>query len=95
MADDGWGSRKLWLSVFSMILITSVGIACIKYPGILAIYSELVMGVLGILSVYAGGNAFNKWQAAKNSASFVRSNQIDQEEDPQVNDEDQEVGKLP
>lgn len=69
LADGGWRSRKLWLSVFCLVLLAGfVGAAC-HWASIAGLYSEFVAGVLGVLSIFIGGNAASRYATTKHVAS--------------------------
>jgi hypothetical protein len=75
LADGGWKSRKLWLSVFCLILLSAfVGAAC-KWASIAGLYSEFVAGVLGVLSIFIGGNAATRYGATKHVATQLAANE--------------------
>lgn len=71
LADGGWKSRKLWLSIVCLGLLAGfVGLAC-HWAKIAGLYDEFTTGVLGVLSIYVGGNAAGRWATAKHVGSKV------------------------
>jgi len=54
-------SRKFLLTLFSLLLISAFSLLSIKYTIIQSLLSIFISGVLGILSLYFGGNITSKW----------------------------------
>lgn len=57
--DGGYASRKYWLCIGSILLLTIVAVLAIWFPGIAAIYPELIGAVLGLTTLYCGSNVAN------------------------------------
>ncbi len=57
--DGGYTSRKYWLCVGAIALLTIVGVLTIWFPAIVAIYPELIGAVLGLVTIYCGVNVAN------------------------------------
>ena len=64
--DGGLTSRKLWLAVFGMLLLTGVAALTLKYAMLEAIYSSLATGILGLYALYSGANGAIKYFYSKN-----------------------------
>jgi len=64
VADGGYLSRKLALSVFAMLLIVGLGILCHWSTGIGNQMQTIVTGILGVLTIFVGGNLAGKFNAA-------------------------------
>lgn len=64
--DGGATSRKLWLTVFAMILIVGTGVLAglTVFSGLATQLSVIVGGILGALGIYAGANVSTKFAAA-------------------------------
>ena len=54
-------SRKFLLTLFSLLLVSVFSLLGIKYTIIQSLLSVFISGVLGILSLYFGGNITSKW----------------------------------
>ena len=56
--DGGWGSRKFWLAVFAMSLISGLGLlgSLAAFSGLGVNLPTLVGGILGALGIYSGAN---------------------------------------
>lgn len=67
LADDGgMTSRKLWLTVFTMVIITALGLisGLAAFTGLAANLPVVVGGVLGALGVFCGANVATKFASA-------------------------------
>lgn len=57
--------RKFWLSVVSLLIILAGFSITPISSTLMAVYKELITGVLGVLIVYCGGNVSNKYVLKK------------------------------
>ena len=82
--DNGWGSRKLWFSVFVALLLFGGALLTSKIVTIKEVYGELSWGLLGALSVFSGANVFSSWAAARKGKSIpaVEAEEPAEEEEP-------------
>jgi len=64
--DGGYKSRKLWITVFTMALISGVSILTAKYPAIVAVHSTLVGGLISCLALFLTGNVAASHLTGKN-----------------------------
>ncbi len=64
-AGGGIASRKLWLSVLCLVLLTLAICLSIPWPNVAGLYGQFVGGVLGVLSIYCGANAVGRWSSNK------------------------------
>lgn len=63
--DNGYASRKLWFSIGTSALIV-IGAAVVGFlPSAAPVYPEMVMGLLGVLTVFVGGNLGAKFLTGK------------------------------
>ena len=60
-----WKSRKLQMALLALCLITVAFFAREGLASLEAIYSQYVAGVLGVLTLYLGGNVSNKYVVSK------------------------------
>lgn len=51
-----WLSRKLWFSVFSVVMLYQGMVIAIANPAFFTIYSTFVGGVVGIAGLFLAGN---------------------------------------
>ena len=58
--DGGYRSRKLWLAVFAIIMIVAVPHLC---PAVTI--TDVVAGIVAVVTVYMGGNAVSRWNTGK------------------------------
>jgi hypothetical protein len=58
--DGGYKSRKLWLAILAMLLIILSTLIC---PAVTI--TDVVAGIVAIVTVYMGGNAVSKWTTGK------------------------------
>jgi hypothetical protein len=58
-------SRKYRMSLICLFLITIGFFAKEGLAGLEAVYGQFIAGVLGVLTVYLGGNVTNKFVVAK------------------------------
>lgn len=73
LKDGSYSSRKFILTIFTIILLTTVSLAGIIYPAVVAILPTFVGGLLGILSLYFTGNVVNKYVAGKNLQNLTET----------------------
>ena len=67
LKDGGWLSRKLGVTLFSLSLVTLITLLVGKYQGLVPVYGTFCSTVVGLVSIYIGGNSALKWIYAKNS----------------------------
>lgn len=60
-----WKSRKLHFSLLCLALITLGFVMAAYFPAAQAMYVQYVAGILGVLTLYLGGNVGNKYVVAK------------------------------
>lgn len=65
--------RKYKLALISILAILAGFAMCAVNPVFIAVFSELVAGVLGILFVYCGGNVGKSWAVGKANGLTVSS----------------------
>lgn len=58
--DGGYKSRKFWLAVFAIITLLAAPHLC---PAVAL--TDVVAGIVAIVTVYMGGNAVSRWNMAK------------------------------
>lgn len=68
LADGGLKSRKLWLSVFCLVLLTVMVCVGCHFAAVAGMFPEYVGGVLGILTIFTGGNVVARNATAKHLA---------------------------
>lgn len=65
-------SRKFVLALIALIVITGVSVASIWFAAVAGILPTFVGGILGVLSVYYGGNVGSKFVVGKVQTEFKR-----------------------
>ena len=60
MSHKKYHSRKFWLAIFAITVISIFGFLCCKFSGLSDIYATLVSSVVAIVSAYYTGNVFQK-----------------------------------
>jgi len=65
-----YGSRKVSLTVLSMLLVTGVGILSYKITSIVAIYPTFTTAIVTLLGIFIGGNSAIKYAYAKKDNSL-------------------------
>lgn len=65
-------SRKFVLALVAIILITGVSVASIWLASVAGILPTFIGGILGVLSVYYGGNIANKFVVGKTQVEFKK-----------------------
>ncbi len=65
--------RKYKLALISVLAILAGFAMCAINPVFIAVFSELVTGVLGVLLVYCGGNVGKSWAVGKVDGLTVSS----------------------
>lgn len=68
LADGGLKSRKLWLSVFCLMLLTAMVCVGCHFAAVAGMFPEYVGGVLGVLTIFTGGNVVARNATAKHLA---------------------------
>jgi hypothetical protein len=69
LGDGGIWSRKLWLCVGGLVLLTAMVFVGCHYAAVAGMYTEYVGGVLGVLGVYTGTNIAGRMSASKHIGS--------------------------
>lgn len=74
--DPGkWKSRKLYMALLCLFLVTAGFFAREGLEGLESVYAQYVAGVLGTLTIYLGGNVGNKYVIAKSQ----KNNEVQQD----------------
>ena len=60
-----YSSRKFMLAIVAIVLITALAVLSTWLPGIQPVISELIGGIIGVLSLYYLGNVANKHVVGK------------------------------
>ncbi len=55
-ADGGYRSRKLWVTIFAMLLLAGVAVASGDIPAIVSLYPTLCGSITSLAAIYLGGN---------------------------------------
>lgn len=63
--DAGFMSRKFWFAVGTTVLIFGGGILSGLWQLFGPHYETMISGLIGVLTVYLGGNVGSRWVAAK------------------------------
>jgi uncharacterized membrane protein YeaQ/YmgE (transglycosylase-associated protein family) len=63
--DGGVKSRKLWFSIFSIVIIFVGGVLAGHWAGIQSVYGTMVTGILGVVGAYLTGNVAQKLVGVK------------------------------
>jgi hypothetical protein len=68
---SGWKSRKLWFSVFCVLVIAAVAIVAIRTesPTVHLVFEVTVGGVVAIAGLFLAGNVTGKWVSVKGQAT--------------------------
>jgi hypothetical protein len=74
--DNGFKSRKFFLTIGCIVVVTTVSLLGIWFPAIEAILPTFIGGVLGILGLYFGGNVGAKWVIGKTVAQTQQDVQV-------------------
>jgi hypothetical protein len=62
---SSFSSRKFWLALTSLFLLTFTWIATGNNPVLASSFDQLITGVMGILMLYYTGNVGSKFVAGK------------------------------
>ncbi len=54
--DGGYKSRKFWITIFTMGMITGTSLLATKYSGMASLYGTLVGGLVSCLALFLTGN---------------------------------------
>lgn len=73
--DGGFMSRKLWTTLFSMILLAAGALLCDKFPGMVSAYPSLCGAVVSLAAIYIGGNTATKWVVGRSPGSGPDKNE--------------------
>lgn len=73
-ADGGFTSRKLWFGIGTSIAIVGGGVFYAFVDGFRNGYETYIMGLLGVLGLYVGGNVTHKFALAKHVANVATAN---------------------
>lgn len=68
LSDGGLKSRKLWMSVLALVLITAMVCVGCHYGAVTGMFPEYVGGVLGVLTIFTGGNVVARNATTKHLA---------------------------
>lgn len=68
--DGGWRSRKLWFAAFTSVLIFGAALWGSESESFRIIYPEMVMGLIGVASLFFGANSFSRWTLARNAPAI-------------------------
>ncbi len=69
--DGGFASRKLWLVLFSMALLSGVALSAKFIPGIDAVFPTLCGSVTALAALYIGGNTATKFVAGNHAVAIA------------------------
>jgi hypothetical protein len=69
MKDGGWSSRKFFIVILAMALISSGAVLAIYSPIFANLYSTFIGGILAAGGLYYGSNVTNTYLGAKVNAS--------------------------
>ncbi len=59
--DGGLASRKLWITVLTMVLLVVVALLTTKIPSLVPLYATISGSLIGALAIYCGGNIATRW----------------------------------
>jgi len=80
LSDGGMKSRKLWLVVFTQLLITIMSVVALKFNMLEATFSTLVGGLISLATLYIAGNVGNKHVIGK---QIIESKKNDTAKEPE------------
>jgi len=60
-----YGSRKFLLALFSIVVMTGLTLLSVKYVMLAGVLATFIGGLIGILSVYYGGNVASSFVVNK------------------------------
>jgi hypothetical protein len=63
--DGGWKSRKLWFSVFAVLILLAGWVLAGHFHSLQALYDTFVGGVVGVSGLYLTGSVATKWVGTK------------------------------
>lgn len=63
--DGGYASRKLWVTLFSMVLLGLVALSAKFIPALDGVYATFAGSVVALAAIYVGGNTATKYVASK------------------------------
>jgi hypothetical protein len=81
LSDNGFSSRKLWICVGGLVLLTAMVIVGCHCAAIAGMYAEYVGGVLGVLGIYTGTNIAGRMSNAKHIGSKLADAANDSSDD--------------
>jgi F0F1-type ATP synthase assembly protein I len=71
--DGGWKSRKLLLVAYTQLLIVSAAALTKWIPSISGVYSAMIGGLIGALTLYVGGNVTAKHVLGKSADALSKN----------------------
>lgn len=60
-ADGGLASRKLWLAVFAMLVVTGLGALTLVSEAVVATLPSVTAAIVALYAAYVGANVSTKW----------------------------------
>jgi hypothetical protein len=66
--DGGFMSRKLLLTLATMLMIVGVAMLCVAFPVLIPLFDTIVGGLMGLAGLYLAGNISSRWVNAKRSS---------------------------
>jgi hypothetical protein len=78
--DGGLKSRKLWICVGGLVLLTVMVFVGCHYAAVAGMYAEYVGGILGVLGIYTGTNIAARASAAKHVGAKLADASADQKD---------------
>lgn len=71
MQHSGWKSRKLWFSVFCVLMIAVCAIAAmhVESPTVHLIFEVSVGGIVAVAGLFLTGNVAGKWVGIRGSGA--------------------------
>ncbi len=71
--DGGYGSRKLWLTVFAIAVLSGVALSAKFIPGIDSVFPTLCGAVTALAALYIGGNTATKYVAGNHAVALANT----------------------
>jgi hypothetical protein len=91
LKDGEFLSRKFILAILSVSLLTLVTCGAVIYPAVAGVLPTFIGGLLGIVSLYFGGNITNKWVAGKTAIQWnLTTEELQDLESPKKSDKEGE-----
>lgn len=73
--DRSWRSRKFMLANFCLLLISAITVFSVWFVSLHAILPSFIGGILGVLSLYYGGNVGSKFVIGKTQVEISKHKQ--------------------